>query len=130
MKCYLKYLINVDSVMNLVGLQTAMVLHVISHMRHLMLQSASRLKLRLLCNSETPIEKFSCIPPPRHLQILNPHVTVSLMTSQAQENILLAPEHPDRVTSFQVDYVSLLDHELLVALDRAFPPLEAPSLSP
>lgn len=102
-------------------------LHVCRSWRYLMLESASYLKLRLLCNDETPIAKMLIDSPPLSLIIIFPYH--HLMSTHFPENMLLALEDPARVCSISIDLQSLVNSGLFLALDRAFPTLDTLSLS-
>ena len=102
-------------------------LHVSRRWRYLMLESASYLKLHLLCNDEIPIAKMLIDSPPLPLIIIFPYS--HLMSTHFPQNMLPAFEDPDRVCSISIDLRSLVDSGLFPALDRAFPTLETLSLS-
>jgi hypothetical protein len=88
-----------------------------------MLESASRLKLCLLCNSRTPTAEMLLHSPPLPLLIVIDFD--AFKTAQSQENVLLALQHSDRVFSI---LAKRLSSELSMALNRTFPTLESLSL--
>ena len=92
-----------------------------------MLELASYLKLRLLCNVETPIAEMLINSPPLPLIVEFPYH--HSMSTHLQENMLLVLEDPDRVCSIYINVRSWVDTGLFLALDRAFPSLETLSLS-
>ena len=92
-----------------------------------MFESASRLKLRLLCTPATPVADLLTHSPPLPLIVaLQCHV---LRSTKAQGDTLFALQHADRVVSISVNPWCSEDSEMLMALDRAFPTLKALSLS-
>jgi hypothetical protein len=101
-------------------------LHVCRKWRYITLDSASRLKLRLLCNPQTPTSDMLMHFPPLPLIV----ICTSFQTStELQQNVLLGLENPDRVFSISVNEWSLDFRSLSAAMDRAFPMLEILSLS-
>jgi hypothetical protein len=91
-----------------------------------MFESASRLKLRLMCDAHTGTEKMLNHSPPLPL-IIEP-TYFDYMDLQSKKNVLDGLEVSDRVFSLILDASSMCD-ELPVALNRTFPILETLSLS-
>ena len=107
-------------------------LQVCRRWRYLMLGSASRLKLRLLCSCRVHrslVVKMLMHSPPLPLIIGHPPGTSP--PPQHQENVLLALPHSDRVCSISIrEWESMARGlKLLQALDKPFPMLENLSLS-
>lgn len=85
-----------------------------------MLESASRLKLCLLCDPETSTARMLQHSPPLPLVV---HIDSSTLNTLSYNNIIRALQHPDRVASISVDNWQW-DLELRMALDKTFPALE------
>jgi hypothetical protein len=97
-------------------------LHVCRKWRDIILGSASRLNLRLLCDSATPIAKMLLHSPPLPLVVIFRKYE---LFCPYEGNTLLALQHSDRVFSISFDHWTL---GLLVALNKTFPTLEMLSL--
>jgi len=110
--------------------QWYMLLHVCRKWRYRMLESASRLELRLLCTYQTPVAEMLLHTPPLPL-IIQYDADFVVNGPHAEENRLLPFQHADRVCSifvsgwhFGTDLRG--QHGLL---DKAFPALETLALS-
>jgi hypothetical protein len=103
--------------------QWSVLLHVCRKWRYTILESAFHLKIRLFCDGTTPVAKMLMHFPPLPLV-----VTFDLASSH-RKNVLFALQHHDRVNTISVGKWNLRDMEMFVALDKAFPALDALVLS-
>ena len=90
-----------------------------------MLESASRLKLCLLCDLSTPTAKMLKHSPPLPLIV---DINSIYLDPDSSGNVIHALQHPDRVVSISIDTWAVDCWELLEALDKSFPALETFSL--
>ena len=102
-------------------------LQVCRRWRYVMLESASRLKLRLLCSSPNPVAKMLMHSPP--LPLIVSHHFGTFASTRYQEDILFALQHSDRVCSIFIREWGLAGYKLFRALDKAFSMLETLFLS-
>jgi F-box-like len=97
-------------------------LHVCRRWRYVILASASRLDLRLLCTHGTPVADMLFHSPPLPL-IINYTITVQI-PPEDKECVLLALQHRDRVRSINFNVLGSGPSELLMSMGEDFPMLE------
>ena len=93
--------------------------------RYLLLESASRLKLCLLCDLKTPTAEMLQHSPPLPLIVHIERIYHDI--TQPSNNITHALQYPDRVVYISIDTWAI-DRELLMALGKTFSALETFSL--
>ena len=108
--------------------QWYMLLHVCRKWRYLMFESASFLKLCLLCRPETPVAEMLMHFPPLPLIV---ECNGGIGRGPSLKNMLLPFQHPDRVYSINIGgwEFGYAFREQEGALDKAFPVLETLTLS-
>jgi F-box-like len=107
-------------------------LHICRRWRYIMLESASRLKLRLLCDHHTPTETMLMHSPPLPLIVEPTYIDRADIIEQSQQNAFHGLGQSDRVFSIILSADSLYYEyklKLNAALNRTFPILETLSLT-
>ncbi|KAH9971467.1 hypothetical protein BGW80DRAFT_442004 [Lactifluus volemus] len=94
--------------------------HVCQRWRYIVFASPLRLDLYLLCTKRTPVREMLDIWPPLPIRI-----DYSSIDPQAEDNIIAALEHRNRVSSISLSWISMPLENLVAVMEEPFPELES-----
>ncbi|KAH9971509.1 hypothetical protein BGW80DRAFT_1460466 [Lactifluus volemus] len=97
--------------------------HVCQRWRYIVFASPLRLDLCLLCTKRTPVREMLDIWPSLPIEI-----DYSSIDPQAEDNIIAALEHSNRVRSISLSYIPMPLENLVAVMQEPFPELESLSL--